>query len=247
MLMAFSLFSCKDKYTIPDKIAESVVIVNSSSGIVVYSDDSKSLILTAYHVVAESIKKAACSGCEEYGVEVKYLYVDYTDDEGPEILFEKYSAINIDFNDSLDLAIIEIHPERKLWHSNIAISAPRLGDSIWLGANPNFNYRSLKQGIVSATERIIGMRPFIEVSGGIIFGSSGGGAFNKSGELFGIIHSVDAWRSPFCYPVIDEEGNVVDFQCVAIPMTDIGYVSETYIIHGFLSKSPYSKYFDYLN
>ena len=246
MLVLFTistLCACGKSYSIQEQIAWSVVIVNSSSGVVIYSDNSKALVLTAYHVIAEEVEKAACSGCE-IDLMVKYMYMDY--DETPDPSFERYKAINIDSKQAHDLALIEIHPTRKVWSMPVAKKTPKLGESIWLGANPNYNYRSIRPGAISSIDRMVGHNPYIEVSGGIIFGSSGGGAFNKNGELFGTIHAVDAWESPFCYPIFDEEGNVIDSECVSVPLTHIGYVSQTFVLRDFLLKGLYKSYFEYL-
>lgn len=244
LLALFVLGACSRSYSVPEQIMESVVLVNASSGVVVYSEQNKALVMTAYHVVAEDLEKAACSGCD-LGVTVEYMYINYKS-ETPDVVFESYDAINIDFNTRTDLAIIEIHPGRSLVTAQVAKYNPPLGEQIWLGANPNFNYRSLKQGIISSTERVIGYKPYIEVSGGVIFGSSGGGAFDKTGKLFGVIHSIDMWESPFCYPVIDEEGNIVNFECVYTPLTDIGFVSQTFMLRNFLLTGTYKQYFEYL-
>jgi S1-C subfamily serine protease len=229
--------------SIPEQIMESVVLVNRSSGVVVYSDKNISLVLTAYHVIASDIEKAACSDCQ-YRTEISFLYFKPGDKIVP--LFDTYKAIKIDTDELSDLAMIEIHPGKILSVSNVAKNVPSLGDDIWLGSNPNLNYRSLKKGVVSSTDRIVGGKRIWEISGGIIFGSSGGGAFDTHGQIFGVIRAVDPWESRDCYGVWDDNGELLGYNCVVIPLTYIGFITPPALIHKFIKNGLYKEHFKYL-
>ena len=230
--------------TIPERIIESVAIVNASSGVVVYADQDRALVLTAFHVLADGMGDDKCCKCG-YNATVSYEYI--TNDQGVfNDALETYTVVSADYDQKMNIAVVEIHPKRLLSTARIARWSPRLGDSIWLGSNPHYNFRSLKRGTVGSLLRIKSQKPVIEVSGGIIFGSSGGGAFNESGELFGVIQSVDQVKTDYCQTVYDDKGKEAGEECVHVPMFDWGFVSQTYTIRNFLMNGPYRQYFDYL-
>jgi len=226
---------------IPEKIMETVVIADSASGIIVYSDEERTLVLTAHHVVDDAIEKTACCGCD-YGVDVSLLHVI----AGVMPVFESYDVVNIEFEESTDLAVLEIHPKKVFRHSRVAKNSPRLGDDIWLAGNPDRVYRSLKKGIISSKERWVGGSSSWEISGGVIFGSSGGGIFNMDGELVGIMKAVNIYMSRQCYDLWDTKGEWMGYHCIQMPTPFIGYATPRFFVEEFLLESSYGSYFDYL-
>lgn len=232
--------------TVPERIMNSVVFVEGSSGVVVYSDDERALVLSAFHVVADKI---------DLENEIANIMVVYLQPLSPlDVNVDIYLAKHVVINSERDLVLLEIElDEKRLDYSKIATveEDPRLGEDIWLGSNPNKNYRSLKKGIVSSVDRLGVSNQYLawEVSGGIIFGSSGGGAFTEDGELFGVIRSVDALETDDCWieEVEKEDGTKEELdRCQYIPVPYMGYIIPPSVIRSFLLESEYGKYFNYL-
>ena len=227
----------KPSLNIPEQIAETIVFVNNSSGVVVYSDETSALVLTSNHVVDDEIEAAACTGCD-YGIKVKFLHL--VGDIFPLKNWETYGAVYIETNPMTDLALILIKPNKLLYHASLSRKEPRLGDDVWVIGNPIKVYRSLKKGILSSKDRSSQTSRLWEVSGGIIYGSSGGGVFNMDGELIGTLRSIELYNSHQCYIAF---GGV---DCVGFPITDIGYAVPRYLIREFLLNSSFGDYFNYL-
>ena len=217
LLLCLLLSSCS-KPNIIQNMVDSVVVVNGSSGIVLCSEEGMTLVLTAHHVISNSL-------------------------EGGLPIIVEYSSVGISaatyayVNEHTDLAIIRIEAYN-LPCSDVAIKNPTLGDDIWIAANPNNNTKSLKKGIVSSTNRHERFVDGWELSGGIIFGSSGGGAFNINGELFGIARAVDSYDTRFC---VGAPAN-----CLRVALPDIGIFVPPEDIRAFLLGSPFNSSFNYL-
>lgn len=237
--------------SVSEKMLNSTVIINDASGIVVYSDKNESLVLTAFHVIRDNIQDVDCSGEECIPeIYVKYILIDsikINDDfYFPIISIEAYKVKDYDFNKNMDIAILRIEPGKKLEYATIAVNSPLLGDDIFTASNPNHTYRSLKKGIISAVDyRYSTGNKIWEISGGIIFGSSGGGAFNKNGELFGVIQSVRVLYDDYCAFGLLKNGSM-GVRCIDIPITYMGYVSSHENTRKFLLDSFYSDRFNYL-
>jgi len=229
-----------DRRTVPEKIMESVVAVDRSSGIVVHSEENRALILTAYHTIAGRIRAAACCGCD-YGIHAYHF-------KNPEFVLgiEKYEVIGVDFDPITDLAILEVKTNEQLDSVKISTVPTKYGDIAYVGANPLGLYRSFKQGVVSANLRIIAGRMVMEVDSGIVFGSSGGGVFNEAGDLIGIVRSVKGHTTDYCFDLWNEEGEWEGKRCVAVPLPFIGFAVHQLAIRGFLLHGRYSDDFSYL-
>jgi hypothetical protein len=252
IVVAFSLLltsgPMKDTKTIPEKITSSTVFVNNSSGTVIYSDAKESLILTAYHVIEDDIKE--CSGCDidVYVSYMRTISVKVSDVRVVSYMAEeKYKVKDLDFNESLDLALLRIEPKKLLDYSKVATSYPRLGDDIWTSSNPRGAYRSLKKGIVSAIDyRYSGGSKVWEISGGVVFGSSGGASFTSDGELFGVILSVKMLHRVCTYLSDEPNPSNMGFGCIYVPLTYIGHVSTPENVRWFITNSFYKDRFEYL-
>ena len=229
--------------TVPERMLESVVVVEQASGIVVYSDDELALILTAFHVIAE---KVDIENNKIGDIIVSYRY--YVASEI--VISEGYIVTAITINQAKDLALLKIEPKRRLDYRPIAkaIADPNLGDDIWIASNPLRNYRSLKKGMVSAVKDRFNRyeQPEWEIGGGVIFGASGGGVFNEDGELFGVISSVAMLRTD-CWETeeLDEKGEP-QVECDFVPIPYVGFITPPTSIRQFLLESDFSKYFEYL-
>ena len=226
-MMALALLAGCGRVSVPQHIMNSVVLVDSSSGVVVYSDQERSLVLTAFHVVKGDLEEGRI-------IKVGYLDIDLTYTKAT---IRYYDVGSFKLDPTKDLALLEIHPGFKLDTSRIARSEPALGDDVWIGANPNLNYRSLKRGVVSSKDRLDHGNVLWELSGGVIFGSSGGGAFNQWGEEIAVVHSVDAYDSELC-----DDNDV----CMPLMLPEMGYFIPLADVTRFLLRDSSSHYFDYL-
>jgi hypothetical protein len=226
VLVALLLCSCHpSKGEVLATMIDSTIMVQNSSGIVVYSDPEQSLILTACHVIHSDLYNAK-------PVTAGFMVQD---DVGMMLDLEQFDVDDAECDEDTDLAIVQIYPERQLTASKVALFDPSVGDDIWISANPNYNYHSLKKGIVSSTTRY----GYWELSGGIVFGSSGGGAFNQRGELFGIAHAVDAYNTHYCLDALAGE-------CIRVVLSDFGFFVRPDVIREYLLHSKFNDKFNYL-
>lgn len=228
---AYNYFKPKNELTPQEKITQSVVIVEGSSGIVIYEDNSTMLVLTAAHVVhskdtVEPYKVAFIT----FKGRIKYLETEVLD---------SYA------DDDLDLAILKINTlgSDEIIPAEITniTEEPKIGETIYIASNPHQHYRSLKKGILSSKIRF-GDNQIVnwEVDAMIIFGSSGGGAFTEDGKLFGIVSGIDALETSVCSGKKNEVAN-----CLSLPLTEMGYVSTPSSIRQFINDSQFSDYFKF--
>ena len=232
--------------SIPKQVMNSIVVVDSSSGVVIHSDSKTTLVLTAYHVVhAEYMKHVICAAFESncgFDTLVSVIYAEHYPVNHTDI---KYFIVkNMVVNTHNDLALLEIDTDEVFGASVVAVNEPELGDEIWVGSNPNHVFRSLKKGIIGSVDRLDRVGNFVyEISGGVIYGSSGGGVFNTSGHLIGLVDSIDGWKTNLCRK---DKLSLTGEDCLMIPLTDIAYAIPLPIIKDFLLSGKYSKYFKYL-
>jgi S1-C subfamily serine protease len=220
-------YSRPPERSVPEKILDSIVMVNSSSGVVVYSNQGISLVLTAKHVVMN-----------EKAVIISLITIT----KNNVINIESYPANTVEISSNHDIAIVEVPVE--LEKSKIGDSIPEIGDDLWIAANPNSNYRSLKKGIMSSHKRLVRERCseyYWEVSGTIISGSSGGGVFDDNGNLVAIISGIDTLTTRQCFSVVTPKGLFKN--CIKMPLTGIGYVVPLCVIKNFIIESSFGKKF----
>lgn len=233
------LFGCSSTTHVPQHIIDSVVMVEESSGIVVYSDYNTTLVLTAYHVIQDKYDQHTCSDCSwnilvttEHAERIPKPHTEY---DGA------WLVKDVRANPKNDLAILQLNEvDKTLDYSIVASVEPELGQDIYIGANPNYNNKTLTKGIISSATRMSkdDSQWFYQVSGGIIFGSSGGGIFNMAGELVGVAVSIDAYGTNFCKPP-----TLLGQECAQVPLTDFAYAVPLPVIKKFLSATPYAIYF----
>lgn len=214
-----------------EKLIHSVVIVNTATGIVVHSDEKRALVLTAYHVVDDDVEEAMCSNCY-YDTKIAIKVGDEK---------KYYTPLHITHSEAHDLAIVEIEVDRKIPYVRIHDGEVKLGDEIYIAANPERMYRSLKKGIISSLSRSIGGVPITEIGGGVIFGSSGGGVFSLDGELIGVIMAVRMWNSGHCY-FHPARGPT----CIATPIPYLGFSVPHKVVKPFMLNGPFGDKFNYL-
>lgn len=125
-----------EQLTVAEHILETAVSVNKSSGVIIYSDEHKALVLTAYHTI-----EANCNykGCDLEQIEVLISHEAYLNPDNSKIIAESlkkeqipeeiikiiisrefirvpeiFKLVNIEVDKRRDLAIIEIETLRKL-------------------------------------------------------------------------------------------------------------------------------------
>jgi S1-C subfamily serine protease len=222
--------------TTPEEILDTIVMVNGSSGVIVHSDDENTFILTDYHIIWDMVDKDG----------------NYKGDERPRVSFvfvykgkDKYHTSIIYYNckevyvDKLtDLAILRIDIGVKLNYSKISTQNLEVGEDIYIAANPNGNYRTIVRGIVSSKDRHLHNTPLIQISGGVMYGASGGGAFSTDGRLIGLARYIDLRNTGFC---IDEFRG-----CYTEAIPYIGFFTPSEVIKDFLLSTEFKDKFDYL-
>lgn len=250
-----------EQLTVAEHILKTVVSVNKSSGVIIYSDEHKALVLTAYHTI-----EANCNykECDLEQIEVLISHEAYLNPDNSEMMTEAlkkekipeeiikmivsrefikvpeiFKLVNIEVDKRRDLAIIEIETPRKLEVAELIKYPPKVGDPIYIGANPQRMFRSLNSGIISSVMRYIKNIPSIQISGGIVFGSSGGGVFTTDGELLAIVQSVRMAESPYCYDQWNEDGQHTGTVCVQFPAYQLGFATQPSIMMQFLINSSY--------
>lgn len=204
-------------------IADTVVVVDSSSGIIIYSNNEYSLVLTANHVIMEDIKN-------NDPIEVASMLILLGEDGTPKGLIDKVEAKIVGVDEKKDLALLRV-PFKNKPYSKVGRLPLRLGQRIYSAGNPNFNYETIASGVVSNVRRVVIKEDgtafeAIQVDAGTIFGQSGGGLFNESGELVGVASGVDLY-----------EGD---------PVTYCGYYVRGSDVRNFLLRTEYKHNFDYL-
>ena len=228
----------------PEKILDTVVYVNQSTGIIIHSNPKYSLVLTAYHTIAKSVDKKGnyIEGITPPNINFEY---NFESEDSTKVLNVHYKAESVEVDSTLDLAIVKISVGEELNYSRLSIVDDiRIGDEVYIAANPNSNYRSISKGIVSSTRRYVKGTHVWQISGGVIYGSSGGGAFNVDGELIGIVAAVDMYNTGFCTDQISDELSVR--QCLRSAIPYIGYFRSLQDIKNFLFSTEFKDQFNYL-
>ena len=186
--------------------------ISSGSGIIIGENDSELLIVTNYHVVADS----------------KELTVVFSHDEAA-AQKDDDSYINIakvkGYDADKDIAVIAVNLDEISSETKSKIKVATIGDSkeIKLGSgvvaigNALGYGQSVTHGIVSAIDREVTMdgvkggkitNKYIQTDAAINSGNSGGALLNMKGELIGINSAKIA-------------GNGVEGMGYAIPITDV--------------------------
>lgn len=164
--------------------------VSSGSGIIVGENDSELLIVTNYHVVADSKELTVVFAHEEVAAaQGDDSYMNIAKIKG--------------YDESKDLAVIAVNLDEISNETKERISVATIGnsDDIKLGSgvvaigNALGHGQSVTHGIVSAIDREITMNgikggeitnKFIQTDAAINSGNSGGALLNMRGELIGI-------------------------------------------------------------
>lgn len=194
-----------------NNMIQSIVIVHASidrpefdaygSGIVILKQGELIYVLTSAHFF----------GDEEVRIELAEQKLSLSDIFDVEIIAdvkneeEKLERIKAPakiyrVDHKRDLALITMRSiEQEFIPAQIARKEPYVGEDLWVVGNPLGMHGTLTKGVLSSKDR---MREsgnvFWQTDAGAVSGSSGGGVFNKSGRLVGVVSGVAAQRSlPF--------------------------------------------------
>ena len=182
----------------------SYLVPGAGSGIII-SDSGH--ILTCYHVI---------EGAETIAVRLR---------NG-----ESYQASVVASDEESDVAIIKIEPTSELTPVVFGSSDDlKVGDSVVAIGNPLGELGgSVTEGIISALDREVtiedkGTFTVLQTSAAINSGNSGGGLFNRQGELIGMVNAkaseVGVEGLGFALPIDDIKGIIED-------LLNYGYVTD---------------------
>jgi len=184
-------------------------IRSSTVALVLRSDDEihayctavwvdKNVLLTANHCVEGVLESWHEDHEEEPLPKAKTFHFYYvTEDEVTEVSKEPtatHLASFIKADKKHDLALLKAEGKLIPPHTvaKLANESPLVGEHVFVMGHPRGLYWSHTECVVSAyrndvpTEELELHGPFVQLSGPVFFGNSGGGAFNRNGELIGI-------------------------------------------------------------
>jgi S1-C subfamily serine protease len=182
----------------PEKILDKVVRVNGASGVIIHSNDKHTLVLTNYHVVENQMSDDG-KLVDDKRPRVTFHYTYRNEDKTFSGTNIHYECKEIYFDKKIDLAVLRIDIGTELEYAKLITRGVELGEDIYVAANPNNNYRTIVKGIISnKDDRYANDSPLLQISGGVTYGASGGGAFAMDGELVALARSVDLHYTSFC-------------------------------------------------
>jgi S1-C subfamily serine protease len=149
----------------------------TGSGTIIKKINEEMYILTAYHVIEENAELAKVGF--DVGVTVGYPRRDTTGRIAGMIL---YGAKIIKTDEDNDLALLKTsYDDENLNEMSLAITNPKIGDIIYSVGNPLGFVRTISKGILCNI-----IEDFYISDNTCTYGNSGGGLFNKTGELIGV-------------------------------------------------------------
>ncbi len=176
------------------------------------TQDNEAYIITNHHVVSNPNDKAQIST----NISVMFYGMEYKD--------FAYSATYIGSMTSYDISVIKVQlDEQTAFVEPVKIATSRVyaGDTAYAIGNPLGYGLSITKGIVSVDSEVISTSGYsnlrvLRIDASVNGGNSGGGLFNKYGELIGI---VDA-------KIIDEQVEGIGY---AIPVSAVDGIAENII------------------
>lgn len=241
-LVTLSVIHLSTNNNTPQRILDTVVEVNGASGIIINSDDKYAFVITNYHVVDNLIN---LDGSFVTPLITKITFkIDIGTNKKHAVRLFTYNCVDAEISVEDDLAVLKIETNVKLNYSKIATKEPAVGDELFIVGNPNYNYRTIARGTLGSKNRVVRHKNVWQISGGVIFGASGGGAFDKDGKIVAITRSVDIRETRFC-----ETKNIekISFrQCYDDPIFYIGYFIPMDTVKKFLLSTKFNYGFEYL-
>ena len=167
-----------DALNMPDLLVETSIVVSNleqecCGGTVIKSTENETLILTASHCIFDDNHDP-----------MKYGYVGFNGDD-------KYKVKVIDYSRTQDLALLRVTD--KITPKLIAIlafEAPIVGEKIWCIGYGAGTEDIMSSGIVAQSDTFSKHTPrthcmIVDISA--YYGNSGGGIYNESNELVGVL------------------------------------------------------------
>lgn len=213
--------------------------ISSGSGIIIGQNDTELLIVTNYHVVADSKELTVVFSHEEAQAQSgdsSYMNVaqikGYDDEKDIAVIAVKLSEISEETKKEIKVAAIGNSDDIKLGSGVVAI-----GNALGYG-------QSVTHGIVSAVKREVTMEgvsggettnEYIQTDAAINSGNSGGALLNMKGELIGInsakISATGVEGMGYAIPITDVEELINSLMALktraVVPEKDRGYLGIT--------------------
>lgn len=168
---------------------------SQGSGVVIKKTNNKMYILTCNHVI-DDIMEFNKKSFVNLGAIVGYIKFDKNYKEVGNIL---YGAEIIKTDKENDLALLRVDIiDEYLNDINIAEKEPEKGDVVYSVGNPFGLFRTVSKGILSNKIDRGYLSDNTET-----FGNSGGGLFNKKGELIGITYQVFTYGMSDIMPIAE--------------------------------------------
>ena len=162
-------------------------LFGSGAGTVIKKTDNEMYVLTCYHVV-EEIVNANNQGTKMNAV-IGYTLDDTGDSENLKS-FVSFSAYVIKYDVETDLALLQInYSDPNLEVAKLAEVEPQQGDVVYSVGSPLGLLRNVSKGILA--NKLVG---FYISDNTTTFGNSGGGLYNKDGELIGVPSNVLGYK-----------------------------------------------------
>jgi S1-C subfamily serine protease len=192
-------------------------IFGSGAGTVIKKTENTMYVLTCYHVVDDIIK------LNEGGLKVNAI-VGYSLGETGDIdnlkSFVSFSAEVIKSDEENDLALLKVnYSDPNLSEIKIAEQEPQKGDTVYSVGSPLGLLRNVSKGILA--NKIEG---FFVCENVTTFGNSGGGLYNKDGDLIGVPSNVMGYKGG-----LDKDG-----KDTFIPESSLGLSRDLKTIKNFL-------------
>lgn len=158
-------------------------VFGSGSGTVVKKTNKEMYVLTCYHVV-DDIVNLNKAGLKVNAI-VGYTLGDTGDMDNLKS-FVSFSAEVVKSDEENDLALLKVnYSDPNLSEIKIAEVEPQKGDTVYSVGSPLGLLRTVSRGILA--NKVEG---FYLTDGTTTFGNSGGGLYNKNGELIGVPSNV---------------------------------------------------------
>lgn len=199
----------------PKKLFKANVVIFSTSdrgtakgsGSIIRVDKDFTYVLTAAHVISESVVEVNNKGVLEYvNKESVDIIIKYGKNYKKKI---RAQVQKVDY--SIDVAVLKIFKNIDVTPIKIAQVEPEMGDVVWSLSNPGSFEGVINKGVFSSVKEDYS---YVALAG--FFGSSGGMTLNNKGEQIGVISTVAIARVSYSksltvYNGITRTKNLNDF------------------------------------
>ena len=185
------------------------------AGTVIKKTDSEMYILTCHHVVEDIIQ------ANDMGFAIKAT-IGYTKKDSTNTLsgMVVYGAKVIKYDADVDLALLKVNTiDNSLVAAPIAAVEPQKGDILYSVGSPLGLLRTISTGILANKED-----GYFIFDGTTTFGNSGGGLYNRKGELVGVPSNVTGYKTG-----LDKDGNET-----FVPESGLGLSRDLMTLRSFL-------------